>query len=186
MHLKVGIHIHIHDISDQFEGQCHRSKVKVTKVKNFSFSTYNQKMRSKVEVTRYSHQVMVRRSISGAWLLVVTRSGRCINAGAFSFKYAFHQVIEPNYTKAMTGLDWSMPTYRPYITEPLLVVYTPSQVILIQYLHMECVLPIGTLLYKIDRSANTSLVQSWPLNCVPIALQCIAVILSAWAVWQSM
>ncbi len=41
MDLKVGTYIDVHHISDKFEGQGHRSKVKVTKVKKcrkFQFS----------------------------------------------------------------------------------------------------------------------------------------------------
>ena len=37
MDLKVGIHIHLYNISNEFEGQGRRSKVKVIKVKNVDF-----------------------------------------------------------------------------------------------------------------------------------------------------
>ena len=47
--LKVGIHIHLYDISEEFAGQGRRSKVKVIKVKNINFLIFSLLSENKVK-----------------------------------------------------------------------------------------------------------------------------------------
>ncbi len=68
---KVGTHIHL-DISDKFECLGQRSRSQRSKVLNFSFSTYYQKMKSKVRSRGQRLQV---KFLSRVWLLLQEAGG---------------------------------------------------------------------------------------------------------------
>ena len=81
MDAKVGTHINLHDISDECECQGRRSKVKVTEVKNVEFLIFSLLSENEVK----GHEVKVK-FLSRAWLPLLTRSRRYVNAGEFWYK----------------------------------------------------------------------------------------------------
>ncbi len=85
MNPKFGGGVDLDNISDGFEGQGHRSKVKVTRLKNVIFSciifaTYKENDCSK----DFLLGILTKRA----------RRGRGVNAQAFSFKLINHQRIK--------------------------------------------------------------------------------------------
>ncbi len=62
LHLKIGTHVLLDNISDKLEGEGHRSNVKVTKVKNVKvlFSAYYQKIRSRDQGQKVTRSKVMR------------------------------------------------------------------------------------------------------------------------------
>ena len=101
---KIGIRFNIDHILDEFDGQGHRSKVKVTRLENvilwcltLIFDQFTQCKTLAFSVTSYDvmlwhHDVMGRHNMTSwqkdfrAKELYNTGCGKCVNAQAFSFK----------------------------------------------------------------------------------------------------